>query len=641
MVLYRCIIRALLYRLCDEIFKEEKLMKKRIISSILALAMIAASFVGCGNTTEVVEETKTPAPQETKVETKVETKEEAPKYDKSVDFLVIGAGGAGLSAAIEASDHGVKDVLIVEKLPTIGGTTFISQGMIAGFDSKVQKAEPSKPTNFDEMYNNLMNNASWRLDPKLAKVTVGNCGKTIDWLVDRLAMPFEDDVLVGYGPLEMMHVVKGAGAGMLKPFQDALDKAGIEVMTETTATEILTDEKGTPVAVKVKGKDGEKTIGAKAIMIATGGYANNPELTARLDPEFEGTFGIGFGSCTGDGLIMANNIGAAITHTHSLMAVLKDYEIMAEHNGNSGTASISAFIGRAKNLIMVGKEGKRFTDEMAKGYMSQDLNSPIFDQMHKDELGYVWAISDEATVVENKLKRGLDMEFIKANTVEELAEKMDVDAEGLKATIADYNKSASANRPALTAPYVAVAVVPCEIITYGGVARNEWGEVIRADGTVIPALYVAGEASANSAYMGFTISNALTWGRIAGESAADYIQGKEKRTSPAAEFVTEKVVEEKVRFDMSKKLNDGEYEATVKGQEGDLKVKTVVKDGKISNVEILEQHETEAVAKGALETMPKNIAEANSVDIDAVSGATLTSNRILDAVAECLAKAAA
>ncbi len=620
---------------------------KKIFSIVLACSLILTSLVGCSNEKPTTTESNISSSQTTN-ET---TQKKETKYDKNVDFLVIGAGGAGLAAAIEASDNGVKDVLILEKLSTIGGTTFISQGMIAGYQSKVQKAEPSVETNFEEMYNNLMKNATYRLDKNLAKVTVERSGQTIDWLVDRLAVPFKTDVIVGYGPLEMMHVVDGGGQGMLKPFQTALDKAGIEVMTETTATEILTDETGKAVAVKCKTKDGEMTIGAKAIMIATGGYSNNPELTVRLDPEFNGTYGIGFGSCTGDGLVMANNIGAAITHTSHLMAVLKDYEIMSKHNGTSASAAISGFINKLPNLILVGADGKRFVNERAQGYMSQDLNRPIFDQMHKDGLGYVWAISDEAAINEHKVKRASDMEFIKANTVEELAQLIGVEVEGLKTTIDNYNKSVGAKfdpefkrtaeegLTALKAPYVAVSVVPCEIITYGGVARNDWAEVIRADGSAIEGLYVAGEAAANSAYMGFTISNAFTWGRIAGQSAADYILGNEKKPSPVGK--TEQAPQKATRFDMSTKLKDGEYTAKVKGQDGDLTVKTIIAEGKISEVLLLEQHETEAVAKNALESIPQNIVSSNSVDIDTVTGATLTSNRIMDAVANCLTQAAA
>ena len=161
--------------------------------------------------------------------------------------------------------------------------------------------------------------------------------------------------------------------------------------------------------------------------------------------------------------------------------------------------------------------------------------------MTKKDSDYVWAISDEATLAELGVTRGGEMEFLKADTVEELAGLMELDAETLKATIDSYNGyAASGNDPEfnrgagswaesqpmlpLEAPYVAVAVVPCEIITYGGIARNVNAEVLRADGSVIPGLFVAGEAGANSAYMGFTLSNCFTWGRIAGAGAAGYIK---------------------------------------------------------------------------------------------------------------------
>ena len=133
------------------------------------------------------------------------------------------------------------------------------------------------------------------------------------------------------------------------------------------------------------------------------------------------------------------------------------------------------------------------------------------------------------------VKRGLDMEFITADTFEELAAKMGLDEAAIVETLTNYNSYCETGHDPefgrlllakLEAPYCAVKVVPCEIITYGGIARNEQAEVIRADGTVIPGLYTAGEASANSAYMGFTISNAFTWGRIAGNGAAAFALAK-------------------------------------------------------------------------------------------------------------------
>ena len=451
----------------------------------------------------------------------------------SADVVVIGAGGAGLSAAVEAKDSGAASVILLEKLSAIGGTTFTSQGVIGGYDTNIARKLDVK-VSYEEMYDNLMQNASYRLDPALTEITVRKSGEIINWLQDRIKMPFEDEIRVGYGPLQMMHVITGAGPGMHAPFMDAINNAGIELMLETRATSLIMNADGSVAGVKASRGSDDITIAAKSVVIATGGYANNPELTVLLDPEMAGTFGIGFPGATGDGIIMASNAGAALTHTSHLMAVLKDYDIMAEHNGTSNTANVSRFIA-APNLVMVGQNARRFVDEKSGGYMTQELNAPIFDQMHRDGLGYVWAITDTASQEALGFTRGLDMAFVQGETPADLANAMGLDAAALEETLANYNKYAEAGHDPefgrlamtpLTAPYLAVKVVPCEIITYGGVARNQNAEVIRADNTVIPGLYVAGEASANSAYMGFTLSNCFTWGRIAGEHAAAFAAQK-------------------------------------------------------------------------------------------------------------------
>ena len=451
--------------------------------------------------------------------------------EKTVDVVVLGAGGAGVAAAIEAVDAGAS-VALLEKMPQIGGTTATSQGMIGAYESKFTK-ELGVHYTFEEMYGNLMSNASYRLDPELTAVTIEKSGETIDWMADRLGMNFYD-VIVGYGPLQMMHLVEGAGGAMKTAMETALAGSSVDLMLETRATEILMNEDGSVKGVKATCGADTVIVYAKAVVVATGGYANNPELTARLDPEKAGTWGIGFPGATGDGIIMASNVGAALTHTGDMMCVLKDYEIMSEHNGTSATANVSSFISR-NNTVLLAANGKRFVDEKDIGYMTQKLNSPVFDQMHRDGLGYVWAISDKASLEAKGVKRGLEMEFITADTFEELAEKMELDVDTVVETLTNYNAYCETGHDPefgrlllekLEAPYCAVKVVPCEIITYGGIARNVNAEVIRADGTVIPGLYTAGEASANSAYMGFTLTNAYGWGRIAGAGAAAFAAAK-------------------------------------------------------------------------------------------------------------------
>ena len=485
--------------------------------AILAAAEAALTAAGAD-----IEALKTPVAEEAAPGQTIE---------KTVDVVVLGAGGAGVAAAIEAVDAGAS-VALLEKMPQIGGTTATSQGMIGAYESKFTK-ELGVHYTFEEMYGNLMSNASYRLDPELTAVTIEKSGETIDWMADRLGMNFYD-VIVGYGPLQMMHLVEGAGGAMKTAMETALAGSSVDLMLETRATEILMNEDGSVKGVKATCGADTVIVYAKAVVVATGGYANNPELTARLDPEKAGTWGIGFPGATGDGIIMASNVGAALTHTGDMMCVLKDYEIMSEHNGTSATANVSSFISR-NNTVLLAANGKRFVDEKDIGYMTQKLNSPVFDQMHRDGLGYVWAVSDKASLEAKGVKRGLEMEFITADTFEELAEKMGLDVATVVETLTNYNAYCETGHDPefgrlllekLEAPYCAVKVVPCEIITYGGIARNVNAEVIRADGTVIPGLFTAGEASANSAYMGFTLTNAYGWGRIAGAGAAAFAAAK-------------------------------------------------------------------------------------------------------------------
>ena len=511
----------------------EKIPAAIVEGQTLAVDVVAGASVTSGAILSAVEQALTEAGADVEaLKVKAETEAVAGEtVEMTADVVVIGAGGAGVAAAVEACDAGAK-VVLLEKMPAIGGTTATSQGLVGGYESKFTK-EMDVHYTFEEMYGNLMSNASYRLDPELTAVTIEKSGETIDWMADRLGMNFYD-VIVGYGPLQMMHLVEGAGGAMKTAMETALAGSSVDLMLETRATEILMNEDGSVKGVKATCGADTVIVYAKAVVVATGGYANNPELTARLDPEKAGTWGIGFPGATGDGIIMASNVGAALTHTGDMMCVLKDYEIMSEHNGTSATANVSSFISR-NNTVLLAANGKRFVDEKDIGYMTQKLNSPVFDQMHRDGLGYVWAVSDKASLEAKGVKRGLEMEFITADTFEELAEKMGLDVATVVETLTNYNAYCETGHDPefgrlllekLEAPYCAVKVVPCEIITYGGIARNVNAEVIRADGTVIPGLYTAGEASANSAYMGFTLTNAYGWGRIAGAGAAAFAAAK-------------------------------------------------------------------------------------------------------------------
>jgi fumarate reductase flavoprotein subunit len=338
-----------------------------------------------------------------------------------------------------------------------------------------------------------------------------------------------------------MHAVEGRGTGMARAYKAALENRRIEVLLQTPAKELLIDDDGHIAGVLAMDRKGDELrVKSKAVIIATGGYAGSHTLAGLLNPLYEGAFGVGNGAATGDGLIMASRIGASISNTDLLMGVLKDYEILSKHRGNIYSSSIARF---AEKCIYVGKAGKRFVPESDGSFMSQGVIEPVLKQMRKDRASYVWAVNDHKNVTQSRAKRGHDLEYLHADTLEELAEIMEVDPQGLAETVERWNSMAAGGVDTElgrvgdlstidTAPYYAVAVVPAIPITYGGILRNQRGEVLRNDNTIVNGLYTAGEASASSAYMGFTLSNAVTWGRIAGESAADYVKSGPRSSVP-------------------------------------------------------------------------------------------------------------
>lgn len=557
-------------------------------------------------------------------------------FDREVDYLVLGGGVAGLSSAIEAADQGIENILVLEKTGNLGGAAFYSGGILGGVDTQITK-ENNLQVDIEDIIAEQMQEKHYILDEDLTRLTIDKAGETIDWLIDEIGVQFQSETVVkdGYGTYPVIHLVEGEGAGMKEPFAKALEaRENIEIQLNTSATELIVDDGKVVGAQAIC--DGQVTrIKADAVLLATGGYSANHELFTNAASQ-NGVFQTSnFANQSGDGLVMATKVGAGVQNLDQLQVYLREYNNPTGQNPYMFT-------------IFVGQDGKRFMDEKrtAQTY-NQEIKDDVIDLYGRTGVDYFWSLADEASLtmmgINDKMKDYTGVVY--ADTLEELAEKMDVDASALVETVNQWNqdcanqKDSQFNRtspmwfPLSTGPYYALQTTFFSSVCHGGITKNTNAQVTRLDGTTIPGLFAAGEVTTVTNSNGYTISNAITFGRIAAQSALKYMNGE------LVEEVKEKVESNESLFDMSQPLTDGEYEASVEGQEGKMIVKTTITDGKIKNVEIVEQHETAGVADAALETLPQAIVEANSVDVDAVSGASLTSGRIQQAVVDCLKQA--
>ena len=568
----------------------------------------------------------------------VENEPTGAAYDREVDYLILGGGVAGLSSAIEAADLGVEDILILEKTGNLGGAAFYSGGILGGLDTQVTDAL-NLQVDIEDIIAEQMAEKHYILDEELTRLTIEKAGETIDWLIDEIGVPFQKETVVkdGYGTYPVIHLVEGEGMGMKEPFAKALEeRENIEVMLNTPAVDFIVED-GKVVGAVAMQEGKELRIKADAVLLATGGYSANHELFASAASQNKVFQTSNFSNQSGDGLIMASKIGAGVQNLDQLQVYLREYHDPTAQNPYMFT-------------IFVGQDGKRFMDEKrtAQTY-NQEIKDDVIELYGRTGVDYFWSLADEASLsmmgIADQMKDHAGVVY--ADTLEELAEKMGVDAAVLTKTVNQWNKDCAAQKdsqfnrtspfwmPISTGPYYALKTTFFSSVCHGGITKNANAQVTRIDGSTIPGLFAAGEVTTVTNSNGYTISNAITFGRIAAQSAKKYMNGEVLETAKPQE--EEK--EEETLFDMNTPLNDGEYQAEVNGQEGKMIVKTVIADGKISAVEIVEQHETAGVADGALESLPQAIVDANSVDVEVVSGASLTSGRIKEAVANCLKEA--
>ena len=473
-------------------------MKKKL-TLFLALILVFSVLAGCS-----------PQPTGTTEEAPAAPAAPAESAELEADVLVIGGGGAGLVSAITAAENGAK-VILVEKMFALGGNTIISATGLTASDTALHE-EAGVPFTVEDHIDRTMSMGNDLPDLELVTILAEESNAAYEWLVS-LGLEYK---LNANEPWWIIPTEGHFGAQLVAAYVEEANRHGVEILLQTEAVDLLVED-GAVVGAKVVGKDGvESEIRAKATILATGGFGNAPELMGEYNPKFVGAHNVmSTAGPTGDGFRMALALGAGTRDMefHQMRPLarpgywIRESVISAEDIGG----------------ILVNKDAVRFTNETMK---PMDLVPEVLGQ--EDRVAYV--IFD-ADVVETSngtaaYEKG---KMIEADTLEELAEALGLDAEVLAATVAAYNEGQDefgrATMGKVTrAPFYGVEVAPSSHYTMAGITINAAAQVITDDNEPIQGLYAAGEIVGGLYGSGRVAGNNTTenivFGKRAGRSAA-------------------------------------------------------------------------------------------------------------------------
>ena len=504
--------------------------------------------------------------------TAVENDASAEDSTVDADVVVVGAGGAGMTAAITAAAEG-KTVVILESQSMVGGNSVRATGGMnagktvyqdenefgesAGVEKTLKTAAEkyadnetitalaktvseqwaayqANPTGYFDsvelMELDTMIGGKGINDPELVETLCANSADAIDWL-DEHGITLHNVSSFGGASVKRIHRPVNAegktvsvGSYMIPLLQENCEKAGVKMMLDTTATEILTDANGAAVGVKATGASGETvTVNAKAVVLATGGFGANLDMVVKYKPELKGFMTTNAPGIQGQGIEMAQAIGAATVDMD---------QIQIHPTVEANTAALITEGLRGDGAILINEEGQRFIDEVG----TRDVVSAAEIAQTGS---YSWLVVDQAmadasSVIQGYIKKGYT---VTGATYEELGKAMGVDAAAFAETMEkwngyveakndpDFGRTSFAN-PLNTAPYYAVKVTAGVHHTMGGLKINANTEVLNEKGEVIPGLFAAGEVTGGvhgaNRLGGNAVADFTVFGRIAGAAASDY-----------------------------------------------------------------------------------------------------------------------
>jgi len=444
------------------------------------------------------------------------------------DVVVVGAGGAGLTASVLATQQGA-DVILLEKMPFVGGNSLRAEGGMNAAGTKLEAELGLDDSTVENFVADTLRLGHDLANPELVQTLAENSSDAIEWLKTVDAQFTGVKATGGCEGRKYLHQPEGGvavGEYLVAKLKAQAEKLGIDVRVNTKATEILM-ENGQAVGVKAEDAEHNYTIHAKSVVLTTGGFGANFELMASYDPSLANAVTTNHSGAQGDGIMMAQAVGADTVD----MEQIQLHPTVIQSDGSLVSESF-----RSLGAIVVNTEGKRFVNDLAgRDVVSQaELKQPD---------GYCFIIFDQNLVDHLALsQRFIDGGYaVSGETYEELAQNMGLAGEAVQNfvnTMDTWNKSVAngideefgrnngMDDDLSTAPFYAIKIAPGIHHTMGGIKINSSAEVIDTEGNVIPGLFAAGETTGGihggNRVGGNAVCDFIVFGRIAGQSASDF-----------------------------------------------------------------------------------------------------------------------
>ena len=450
------------------------------------------------------------------------------KFDAEAPLLIIGAGAAGLCAALAAKEAGIDPVLI-ERDAVPAGSTALSAGLIPAAGTRFQRAK-GIADDAQLFAADIQRKAHGEADPEVVNAVAKGSGPLVEWLADRYGLPF--DVIdnfnyPGHSAMRMHGLPTRTGQELIDALRHAAEESDIVFLSERVAERLLTERAGCIRGVEcLRGDGSRERIGCEALILACNGYGGNPDLVRRFIPEMANALYFGHPGNRGDAVLWGEALGARLAHLGGYQG---HGSVATPHNILISWAAIM------QGGIQVNSEGRRFCDE-SRGYSEQAtdvLRQPggiaydVFDAR-------IAAVARQFEDFRDAEKAGA---LLTGQTIAELADAMHVPAAALAADWAEVERLKAANaqdrfgrtftaEQSCAPPFHAVKVTGALFHTQGGLAIDASARVKRKDGTLFPNLFAAGGAAAGvsgghaSGYLsGNGLLTATVLGRLAGEAA--------------------------------------------------------------------------------------------------------------------------